>query len=88
MFVAELIDRLGADPTSIDFILHWISLDPAMNAMARPRLIDWRPLHKNTLQGFAKVQFGSGLIVSEIAVHVVRAEHPEVFAGVEDEVSP
>lgn len=35
----------------------------------RPRLLDWRPLHKNTLLGFAKVQFSSGLIIGEIAVH-------------------
>lgn len=33
------------------------------------RLLDWRPLRKNTLVGFAKVQFTSGLIVGEIAVH-------------------
>jgi hypothetical protein len=38
--------------------------------MARPRLLEWRPLRKNTLRGFARVQFGSGLIVSEITVHV------------------
>lgn len=34
-----------------------------------PRLLDWRPLHQNTLIGFAKVQFSSGLIVAEIAIH-------------------
>src|ERR1044072_2449055 len=33
------------------------------------RLLDWRPLKKNTLLGFAKVQFTSGLIIGEIAVH-------------------
>ena len=26
-------------------------------------------MHKNSLKGFAKVQFGSGLIIAEIAVH-------------------
>jgi hypothetical protein len=33
------------------------------------KLLDWRPLAKNTLLGFAKVQFGSGIIISEISVH-------------------
>jgi hypothetical protein len=41
-----------------------------MNPEARPKLLEWRPLRKNTLIGFAKLQFASGLIVSEIAVHV------------------
>ena len=34
-----------------------------------PRLLDWRPVRKNTLRGFAKVQFSSGLTIGEIAVH-------------------
>lgn len=34
------------------------------------KLIDWRPLSRSTLRGFAKVQFGSGLIVCEVAIHV------------------
>lgn len=33
------------------------------------RLLAWRPRVKTSLLGFAKVQFSSGLIVSEIAVH-------------------
>lgn len=37
--------------------------------MTRARLLEWRPLRKNTLLGFAKVQFTSGLIIGEIAVH-------------------
>ena len=34
-----------------------------------PQLLDWRPLHKNTLVGFAKVRFSSGLTIGEIGVH-------------------
>jgi len=33
------------------------------------RLLHWRPMPKNSLLGFAQVQFSSGLIISEIAVH-------------------
>jgi hypothetical protein len=40
-----------------------------MTQHPRARLLDWRPLAKNSLLGFAKVQFSSGLIVGEIAVH-------------------
>jgi len=39
-------------------------------AKASARLLDWRPVQRNSLIGFAQVQFGSGLIISEIAVHV------------------
>jgi hypothetical protein len=28
MFIAELVDRLGADPTAIDFVLRWRTLHP------------------------------------------------------------
>jgi hypothetical protein len=31
--------------------------------------LEWRRVRKNTLLGFAKVQFSSGLIIAEIAVH-------------------
>jgi hypothetical protein len=41
-----------------------------MNSAVHARLLDWRPLRKGTLIGFAKVQFPTGLIVSEIAIHV------------------
>jgi hypothetical protein len=37
--------------------------------MPAARLLDWRPLHKSTLIGFAKIQFSSGLTIAEIAVH-------------------
>jgi hypothetical protein len=37
--------------------------------MPRARLLDWKPLAKGTLLGFAKVQFSSGLIISEIGIH-------------------
>lgn len=35
----------------------------------RPRLLHWRPQSKNSLLGFARVQFSSGLVISEIAIH-------------------
>jgi hypothetical protein len=46
-----------------------------MNSAVHARLLDWRPLRKGTLIGFARVQFSTGLIVSEIAIHApqVRA---------------
>jgi hypothetical protein len=28
MFVAELLDHIGADPTTIDLVLTWVRLDP------------------------------------------------------------
>jgi hypothetical protein len=36
----------------------------------RAELISWRPLHRNTLRGFASVRFPSGLEVYQITVHV------------------
>jgi hypothetical protein len=36
----------------------------------RATLIDWRPLHRNTLCGFCAVRFESGIEVYEIAIHV------------------
>jgi hypothetical protein len=41
-----------------------------MNTTTRSRLLEWRPLRKNTLRGFAKVQFLSGVIIAEIGIHV------------------
>jgi hypothetical protein len=35
----------------------------------RVRVQEFRPLHRNSLRGFATVQFASGLIVAEIAIH-------------------
>jgi hypothetical protein len=35
-----------------------------------PRVLAWRELHKNSLVGFATVQFGSGLIVAEIPIFI------------------
>ena len=32
------------------------------------RVLDWKPLRKNSLLGFAKVELASGLIISEIAL--------------------
>ena len=36
----------------------------------RAELISWRPLHRNTLRGFASVRFPSGLEIYQIPVHV------------------
>src|ERR1700733_11256459 len=35
-----------------------------------PVILEWRELKRNTLRGFAKVRFASGMIVSDITVHV------------------
>jgi DNA-binding cell septation regulator SpoVG len=32
------------------------------------RIIEWRPLRKNSLLGFAKVAFPSGMIISDITI--------------------
>ena len=56
-------------------------------AKASARLLDWRPVQRNTLLGFARVQFGSGLIVSEIAIHVAGSRawaQPPARAWIED----
>jgi hypothetical protein len=40
------------------------------DAMPPPaRCLDWRPLRKGSLLGFATVQFGSGQVVHDIPVH-------------------
>ena len=33
-----------------------------------PTILDWRPMRKNSLLGFARVQFSSGMIVSDVVV--------------------
>jgi hypothetical protein len=35
---------------------------------------EWRPLVKNTLRGFCRVQFVSGLVIDDIAIHVGSAD--------------
>jgi hypothetical protein len=35
----------------------------------RVRVQEFRPLRRNSLRGFATVQFASGLIVADIAIH-------------------
>jgi len=32
------------------------------------RIIDWRPLTKNSLRGFAKIEMPSGMLIAEIAI--------------------
>jgi hypothetical protein len=32
------------------------------------KILDWRPLPRNSLLGFAKVEFASGLIISDVTV--------------------
>jgi hypothetical protein len=41
-----------------------------MTALAAPgvRILEWRPIRKNSLLGFAKVALPSGLIVSDVTV--------------------
>jgi hypothetical protein len=35
----------------------------------RLRLIDWRPLSKNTMRGFVSVEMASGLVIHDAIVH-------------------
>lgn len=56
------------------------------------RITDWRPLPKNSLLGFAQVEFPSGLIISDVTILTgdrglwasppskpMRVAHPEMF---------
>lgn len=36
--------------------------------MADTKILDWRPMARNSLLGFAKVEFPSGMIVSDVTV--------------------
>lgn len=36
--------------------------------MATLKLLNWRPLPRNNLIGFAKIELASGMIVSEVAI--------------------
>jgi hypothetical protein len=36
--------------------------------MSTFKILDWRPLAKNSLRGFAKIEMPSGMIISEVAV--------------------
>ncbi len=36
--------------------------------MAPPKILEFRPLAKNSLIGFAKVEFPSGLIISDVTI--------------------
>lgn len=33
------------------------------------RILEWRPLRKNSLLGFAKVELPSGMVLHDVAVH-------------------
>jgi hypothetical protein len=35
----------------------------------RMRLVEWRPLRRNTLHGFAVVEMPSGLVIRDISIH-------------------
>jgi hypothetical protein len=37
---------------------------------SRLRLLEWRPMVRNTLRGFASVELPSGLTIADISVHV------------------
>jgi hypothetical protein len=41
---------------------------PAHTAGLSVRILDWKPLRKNSLLGFCKVEFPSGLVISDITV--------------------
>ena len=36
----------------------------------RARILEFRPMRRGSLSGFLAVQFGSGLIMREVAIHV------------------
>ena len=38
--------------------------------MSGMRLVEWRPLQKNTLRGFATVELPNGLTIADISIHV------------------
>lgn len=38
------------------------------NIKSTPTILEWRPLRKNSLLGFARVQFPSGLIIADVTV--------------------
>jgi hypothetical protein len=38
------------------------------------RILDWRPLVKNSLIGFAKVELPSGLIIADVTVLTARTD--------------
>ena len=44
-----------------------------MNAAPLPKprmkLLEWRPVQKNTLRGFANIEMPSGLVIRDIAIH-------------------
>jgi hypothetical protein len=35
---------------------------------AAPRILDWRPLRRNSLLGFAKVELPSGMIIVDVTI--------------------
>ena len=51
----------GVDPAS-----------PRKPVLPPPKLLSWRPLEppRGSLIGFARIQFGSGLIVRDIGIHL------------------
>lgn len=36
--------------------------------MTVARIVDWRPMQRNSLLGFAKVEFPSGLIIADVTI--------------------
>jgi hypothetical protein len=42
------------------------------------RLVEWRPLRRSTLRGFATVELPIGLTIADVAVHV---SHGRAWAG-------
>lgn len=36
--------------------------------MATVKVLDWRPMPRNTLRGFAKLEFPSGMVISDVVI--------------------
>jgi hypothetical protein len=44
-------------------------MSAALAPKPRMKLLEWRPMRKNTLHGFAVVELPSGLVVRDISLH-------------------
>jgi len=49
---------------------HAVDTHEILRAQARLRLLDWKPLTRNSLRGFASVELPNGLAIADISVHV------------------
>jgi hypothetical protein len=54
---------------------------------ATVKILDWRPMRKNSLLGFAKIELPSGMMISDVTVltgangviEALRLSHPEAL---------